>query len=226
MDWSHIASVAVGSSNGGNSATTAAINTTAANLLLAVLNTYRGATPASFSDSKGNTWVQLTFEDGVDLAGIVSIYYCVNPTSVGSGHTFTASGTGSFCALAVTAYSGSHTAPFNQENGNSNAGLTTIQPGSITTTEDNELVITGVGFNSPGDTVSINSGFTIRSQAAPTTSHCFGAAIAALVKTPAGAINPTWTAGAVNGGMAAVVASFKVSVDEGNHSQGMMGAAL
>lgn len=223
MSWAHIASVAAGSSNGGNSVTTAAIDTTGATILFLALTTYRGATSATVSDSKGNTWVECTPEDGTSLNGIVSIYRCANPT-VGSGHTFTASGTGSYCAIAVTAFSGSHATPFNQENGNSNASSTTIQAGSITTTEDNELVVAALGFNNPSDTVSINSSFTIRGQATPVANHCFGSAIATLVKTPAGAIDPTWTAGGVNGGMAAVIASFKMAAVVAPKTGMMMGA--
>ena len=79
-----IAHAIVGSSTG-NNATTSAIDTTGATLLVALIVTDTGG--GTMSDSKGNTWTALTAHSGgTTVTG--QLFYVSNPT-VGSGHTFT-----------------------------------------------------------------------------------------------------------------------------------------
>jgi hypothetical protein len=196
-----IALVANVASNAGTNAavTTAGIDTTGANLIVVAVG-YN--TVGTLTDSKSNTWTALTTRGSAPGS---KLYYCV-PSSVGAAHTFT--WTASFPSICVAAFSGAHATPFDLENGN-NAGVsvTSIQPGSITPSEDNELVIAGFGYNGT-QTVSINGGFTISDQKPLNSGVAYGSAMAYLIQTTAAAANPAWSwTGAQNA--AASIASFK-----------------
>jgi hypothetical protein len=115
----------------------------------------------------------------------------------------------SYPAIAVAAFSGSHAAPFDQENQN-NGVAATIQPGSITPAQDNELIISGfTPEGAMGGPASINEGMTIADQIDATGGSNVGIAIAYKTQTTAAAINPTWTVFASALTCAAVIASFK-----------------
>jgi hypothetical protein len=196
-----------GSSNG-NTVTTSAIDTTGATLLVLAV----GAAAAYSSpptDSKGNTWTPRTTADRG--AGVRNkLYYAENPT-VGSGHTFTFTETGSSPSICIGAFSGTKTsAVYDTESAGAataNPG-TTIQPGSATPSQDNCVLVSGVTHGS--DSVSINSSFTEVVDVGPAANH-WSAAMAYKIQTSLGAENPTWTeAGADGGGgQAATMAVFK-----------------
>lgn len=196
-----------------NGVTSGSINTTGANLLIASVSWYPAAgadiQTAQFSDSKGNTWSQL------NLAGVISttntanrLFYCV-PTSVGTGHTFTASQTNSYPAIAVLAFSGMSGTPLDQQSQGEASAATTIQPGSITATQANTVLVSGVGFDVNGTTASINLSFTGAVVASPSTGNNVGAGIAYRIETSATATNPTWTKTGGTSHMSASIASFK-----------------
>ncbi|MFM2357274.1 MAG: hypothetical protein RJA61_11 [Candidatus Parcubacteria bacterium] len=198
-----IANTGAGSS-GGNNVTTGAIDTTGANLIVVVVSWYSGAAN-TLSDSKGNTWTALT----AYAAGNTQqrIYYAYNPT-VGSGHTFTATNS-SYPSIAVSAWSGAATSPYDVENGSSGSGITSKQPGSVTPSENNELIITGLGFDT-SNTLSINSGFTISNQLNYTVGNYMGGAMAYLVQTTSAAVNPTWSWSS-SMGVSTGIATFKAA---------------
>ncbi len=164
------------------SATTAGIDTTGASLLI-ICGSFIG-TSATVSDSVGgnsNTWTPLT---GTLTGGrSEQLFYCASPT-VGSGHTFTV--TGSFPAICVVAFSNTAASPFDQESNNFGG-----QPGSITPSEDNEVLVTGLG-HSDATSQSIDQSFIITDDIA-NGGFSVGAAMAYLIETTATAKNPTWT---------------------------------
>lgn len=188
---------------------TTAINTTGATLL--VMSTVQSASGGmTVSDNKGNTWIALTPHS--QFSAVESqIFYAVNPT-VGTGHTFTsnfANASSMSGGIIVTAWSGvATTSPFDQQNG---AGYfaSTAQPGSITPTANDELVITALSANSPSGPYAVDSGFTIAQSALLDMGVSNGLAQAYLVQTTATAENPTWSGGLDFG--AANIASFKAS---------------
>lgn len=155
------------------------------------------------SDSKGNTW---TFIANYDFfgQGHVWLMYVKSPT-VGSGHTIT-SGTNR-SAIAVGGFSGSDlTAPFDTQTGqNVSSGSSTIQPGSLTPSVNNCLVVSGLYFES-GTLTSIGSGFTIFDTQNPGNS---AVSLAYKVQTTAGAENPLWTMSTGQTRTSAEIASFK-----------------
>jgi hypothetical protein len=193
-----VASTSAGSTNGGNSVTTGAINTAGANLIVVSVS---GA-PSTLSDSKGNTWTALT-----TYGGVITLYYCVNPT-VGTGHTFTEGGATTFAAISVMAFSGvSPSSPLDQQNGNGTV-TTSIQPGSVSPSQNNELIVTGL-LMGPG-TASIDSGFNTPIQTAFNGGNAYGTAMSYLVQTTAGAVNPTWSISpATSTTMYTAIATFK-----------------
>ena len=198
-------------SSAGGSITSSAINNTGATLLVAAMSYYVGSGGSSaISDSSGNTWTPLTLRSDNTANLRLQCYYCANPT-VSSSQTFTATSTGSsFPAIAVASFSGVTTStPFDQENGGGVAASTTHQPGSITPTQSNELIITGIECN--GSTAnSIDSSYTITDSVAPVGGGNVGVALAYLVQGAASASNPTWTMSASDTA-ALEIASFKAT---------------
>jgi hypothetical protein len=195
--WSLIAHTGI--DGAGSGVTTSAINTTGANLLVAVCNWY--ASSGSVSDSNGNIWTLGFATSGADTQ--VSIYYVYNPT-VGSGHTFTWSAVNG--PITVMAWSGSASSPADQSAGQNTTGATTVPPGSITPSQNNELVIAGVDANN--NISSIDSGYTITDNESYTSGVSLGGAAAYLIQTTASATNPTFTLSGTNDSGAAIM-SFK-----------------
>lgn len=192
---------------GGSSATTAAINTTGANFLVVACNWDHSTTAtAAVTDSKSNTWTALTTYGPTNASFLaIELFYAANAT-VGSGHTFTCTSSGSQPTLAVAAFSNVNTTPFDVENGFDSASTATLQPGSVTPAGNNELFVTGAA-DAGGDPSSIDSSFTITDHIANSGNN-FGIGMAYKVQTTGGAENPTWTATASNK-MAVDIAVFK-----------------
>lgn len=195
---------------GVNGGTTGAIDTTGASFLVLAVGWYVGGTAPSVSDSKSNTWVPLTQQS---FGGVSSsrLYYSIAPT-VGSGHTFTASGSSSYSSICVLAFSGSHASPYDQENG-SGATSSTIQAGSLTPSEDNCLVVAGVCPSDGSGNISINGGFT-EYDIIWVIGNNEGCGIGYLIQTTAAAANPTWTMDA-SSAVTATIATFKAAAGGG-----------
>lgn len=179
--------------NGGTTGT--AIDTSTATLLVVSVSDYEVNPLGTLSDSKSNTWTSLTAYD--DAAGLgtarVRLYYAANPT-VGTGHTFTYTGSGIYASIGVVAYSGAATtSPLDTGKDSGSAAVgTSLQPGSLTPSEDNCVVVGGFSFDN-ADTLSINGGFTIHAQAVKSAANWFGGGIASLIQTTAAAANPQWS---------------------------------
>jgi hypothetical protein len=209
MTFALIASV--GQAGSPNGTTTGAIDTSGANLIVLAPAYYAPGAGLAISDSKANTWTALT-ERGARMR----FYYCLNPT-VGAGHTFTVSGTGVYGSMTAAAFSGAAASPFDLENGAASVSGTTLQPGSITPSEGNELVISAGGDAMDG-TPTPDGGFTVVARAAFSGGVCFGSHLAYLVQTSAVAANPTWTYTPIGTGpeYVAMIASFKAAASGGS----------
>lgn len=198
-------------------ATTAGVDTTGANLLIAWVNTYGAVTP-TLTDSKSNTWTPLTqINNATDGNARCRMYYATNSPTVGSGHTVTVSDAGVLQSISFLALAGAHaTAPYDQETTNNPGGTpTTIQPGSITPSEDGCVLVTGLQYGVGVGGVSIDGGFSETHQ-----DKNFGLAegIAYLIQTTAAAANPTWTIPSGNIAQTAM-ASFKSAGGGGGGGQ-------
>jgi hypothetical protein len=196
---------------GANGGTTDAIDTTGATLLVMVLSAINavglGSTP---TDSKGNTWTPRTgYSSGGN--GAVKTFYVENPI-VGSGHTFTYSRASSFPVIMVLAFNGTVlTSVYDVENGAGQVGGTTLQTGSVTPSENNEVLIAGTGIEGTGRTATINSSFTITDGIAGDGATRMGGYAAYLIQTTATAVNPTWTYSGAVTRVAANIATFKAA---------------
>lgn len=189
-----------------NGAIVSALNTSTANALFATVSSYLANAEPTLSDFYSNIWIPLTAQT---IGGLLRqrLWYCAGAI-VGSGHTFTVSGTASFPALCVAAFSNVNASPFGSENGATTGGQT-LSTGSVTPAVNGSLLITGLQFNYIGSTVpTVDSSFILTNSTAPSGSSSFGAAMAYKIQTTAGAENPQWAVpGGVNG-LAASIATF------------------
>lgn len=207
MAYSLLGSVSAGST-GANSVTTGSADTTGANLLVLCLASYDGVARPAITDSKGNTWTAIADYAKNNGSPRSTIFYCYGGT-VGSGHTFTASGTSSTASIAVLYFSGAVASPKDKHNGTITNSAGTIATGSVTPTNNNQLLVAMLGRNlGIGTGVTINGGFTITNQIATVGSNHFGIGAAYLIQTTATAANPTWTDGASDIDMTAAIATF------------------
>ena len=187
--------------------TTSAIDTTGSSGIVGGIwwnNGVGNLVLANFTDSKSNTWTKLTeqFQPGPNISAV--LYYCANPT-VGTSHTF--STTSHFVGIGVLALSGTNTSSFfDLQNGTSAGSGGNIQPGSITPSQNGEVVVSAFGsFN--GTSPSMPTGYT--QVAANTTSTAEAGGMGYKIQTTAAAENPTWNSTGSN--QAVVIASFKAA---------------
>jgi RHS repeat-associated protein len=173
----------------------------------------------TLSDNKGNTWTPLTAST---VTGTVTerLYYVANPT-VGSGHTFSDTGTSNFASICVAAFSGVATSsPFDKENG-ATSSASTIQTGSVTPSLNQELLVSGLGWNVARTTYppTLDSSFTVSTSSNFLASNHYGCSIGYLVQSNAAAVNPTWSLGSAQSD-AARIATFKPLVTPGSGGTG------
>ena len=201
--WAVIGSGVIAGSTDGDAVTTGTYDTSGATLIVIIESSFNSQfTP---TDSKGNTWTKAV--GSTSFTGEQSsIWYCV-PTSAGAGHTFSVSSANSFAALAVYAFTGGSGGVLDKTSGAFNNGsATTVQPGSITPTTANQLIISGVSYT-VGSTASVDSGFSTPLNAGVVSFQHEGGAAAFLVQGAAAAVNPTWTTS--SGDDTSTIASFK-----------------
>lgn len=199
---------AAASSSDTNGVTTASRDTTGANLIVISVGSYNVNTAPTLTDSKSNTWTPLTANAATGIVRVQQ-FYCYSP-SVGSGHTFSANGIGSFPDIAMQAFSGAAASPFDIENANGNTSSLTLQPGSVTPSVNGELLVTAIMFNGVGAVASINSSFSTPVQVMPVVGTSFGFAQSYKIQGTASAENPTWTLTSTDvNGTAANIATFK-----------------
>lgn len=196
--------------------TTDAIDTTGANFLVAAV----ASTGSAFTvtDSKGNTWVELTPVASTQVTD-VQLVYALNATC-GASHTFTVDcDTDQDAAIWVGAFSGVAAASAFDDESGTDGTTGPISPGSITPAEDNELFIVGLGANTAGGTTfAIDDGFTIMAQEPE--GNDWGGLLAYKIQTSAAAENPeiSVTAGSTTG-LACAMAAFKAAAVGGGSTQ-------
>jgi hypothetical protein len=151
----------------------------------------------------------------------MTFWYSKNPTA-GTGHTATYSPGGNiYPSIQFWAFSGADlTAPFDQENTNGTASsVTTLSPGSITPTENDELVICNIGLSGTSGTPTDDASLLGKIGTTFTTSVAEGGFSAYIIQTTAAAINPAWT-WTTGRGSASNIASFKIAAVAGTRPQG------
>ena len=194
---------------------TPSIDSTGADLLV-WCHTRRGGASyveSPLTDSKGNLASAYTklgpYNNGGDNATVV--IYALRGGTFGAGHTIPYGGANGAGADFVSVWSGSAASPIDQSAGFASAGnVSTIQPGSITPTMPNELVIALLSDQAyPTDrTHSVDASMTeLDNLASP--DFFYRGMIAYKIQTAAAAINPTFTATGTAKNLAAMIVSFK-----------------
>lgn len=187
---------------GNSTATTSAIDTTGADLIVCVIGyDLVGDVTADVTDSASNTW-SVAGIGSTTTTRTASIFFCQAPTTSAT-HTFTM--TGMFVSIAVLAFSGV-CGRVDAITRNIGSSVTSLAPGSITPTLDGELLVTGLCLPTTA-TASIDAGFTISDQVGGTTGQFVGAAY--LIQTSAAAANPSWSFSSNTG--AAIMAGFTLA---------------
>jgi hypothetical protein len=181
------------------SATTAAVDTTGANLIVGgVRASGIAAGDLIFTDNKSNTWTALTRYTNTESGDEVQLFYCASPT-VGTGHTFHGSGdnvTTCYPDVGMIAFSGASATPYGgQITGANSAGatVTSLQAGSLTPSEDNCVLVTLAGFGGGGGGSSGTIDLGFDAQVKENLGHNNPAGMAYLIETAATARNPTWS---------------------------------
>lgn len=222
--WAAIALISntCASSSDGLTVTTSAINTTGADLIVVTMSLANSTFAAPTSSPSAGTFTGLTAQISAAVDGSV-IYYISNPTT-SSSQTFTENlGSNNYPSICVAAFSGTNTSlVFDVENGAKTlSNVTTFQPGTVTPSQNNELIITGIGVGGTTNSLTIDNGFTINGQKTGTGGAAEGIGMSYLIQTSASAVNPTWT-NANNVHTAATIATFKVgsAATSGNLSNG------
>lgn len=204
MTFALVAHSAVQGTSGG---TTAAVDTTGANILIAYVGAFV-LSSAVVTDSFSNTWLPLTANTGGSSCS-GQLFYAKNPT-VGTGHTFTL-GSVSFATLTISAFSGADTSsPFDVQSTGNTPGSGSVQPGSITPSNANSLIVCGCTPNdSSSGNPTVSSGFTITDSLGYAIGTAEGGAQAYQIQTTITAVNPTWSWGGPQLIGAACIAAFK-----------------
>lgn len=186
-----IASLGEGAPSGGDTFTTSAINTTGANLV-AVAKIWYGASEPTLSDSKSNTYTDTTTRENGDTTRKVRWSYVYGGT-VGSGHTFTVTGTDNYATVIVFAFSGIASSPLDQQAGNTATSWTTLSSGSITPSQASTVSLTALEFDTGAGTVSVPSTWETGHVVAEVGGANLGGAATWKVLSSTSAVNPDWT---------------------------------
>lgn len=186
---------------------TGTISTTGASLAVACVAGDQGqGTGQTVGDDRGNTWARVATP--LVLGGIhVELWYAL----ITSPNASTAiQYSGNFSYIAVASFSGTATSSVKDGSptGATAAFATSVQPGSITPSQANGLLISCFGANPSSGTPNVNSSFTKTDDIS--TADVIGG-LAYLVQTTATAVNPTWD----NFTMTAAMASMQAFKDPG-----------
>lgn len=206
MAFTYITSTSLGVVS---SRTSSAIDTTGADLIVIACSHFDSPVP-SFTDSNSNTYTLAKTQ--LNTTSGVSIFYCYAPT-VGASHTFTVDASSQFRSFYVFAFSGAASSPLDQTNGTVGSA-NTASTGSVTPTEDGELVFAGLTYRD-GGTVSINNGFSSPVWLNRTDDYIGGAG-SYLIQTTAAAVNPQFSWPNVVGYSSAAIVTFKAAPGGGS----------
>lgn len=165
--------------------------TSSGDLIIVNSASYEPLGAVTVTDNKGNTYTPLT---GVSVSGVAYnlMHFCLNPV-VGSGHVITLNCTNGAAPSGQFEVwdSAAESSVLDGEDGAS-ASSSAVQPGPITPSVANCLVVTGLTFDVPVASIGIDSGFTKHDEEDHVAFQHFGTAMAYKVQTSATAEDPTW----------------------------------
>lgn len=182
--WQFLATTKARGMIGSATFTTPSINTTGANLIVAMVvgtNTSYG-----FTDSANNAWSL-----GPTNSSSFWIYYVLNPTT-STSHTFTLSNIQAG-SMVVAAFKGPTDVFVDQVPAYVTNGtlIPSITANPLTPTANNSLIVSYCGGNQSG--TAIDSGFTLIDTWPYLTAQSLASAQAYLTQTAVATVAPTWT---------------------------------
>ena len=197
-----------------NTFTSGTLDTTAATALAMVVASYGVNAEPTLTDSKSETWTKRTT---VTLSGNmrVTAYYANAATgtfTVGTGHTFTLTGTASYPAGCLLVLKGTTTSALYDsgiENSNFTGSDVSLTTGSVTGSQNGDIYVTGLG-PAGGSSFSIGSSFTLVDSVAYVNGQHYGCYLAYFIQTTAGAVNPAW-GWTTSVAAATVITAYKVA---------------
>lgn len=211
-----------GAGIGASSVTTSLnpINSTGASLI--VFHVSRNTESCTISDNKGNSF---TLIQSITSGTMVSeIYYCIPPPgNTGANHYFIYQACvppGAMPSIDVSIWSATNnSSPIDQQNSSSLSAATFGQPGSITPTANNELVITAVNAGTSTAAPIISAGYSVSSSINFTAGRHVASGMAYYIQTLATATNPTWTYGSSTVSAQNIVSFRALSTNNSNFFQ-------
>ncbi len=178
------------------------------------LGTVTNGSEAYVTDSSSNTYTQAVSKEDTFSGGQIEIWVAYSAT-VTSTMTFRlqnqGSGTAYFSGVVMGFSGGLGSLPTDQTNSAAGVGVTSLQAGSITPSEDNELVIAALSGDI--DTGNIDESYVHEGSIDGVASESLSMEAAYKIQTTATATNPTWSFPSQN--PAAVIASFKAASTAG-----------
>lgn len=163
-------------------------------------------------DSEGNIYIPRTASVG--FAGITSqIFDCEDPITNATHTIEILSTNGTNPVAQISCWSGKLTGAFDQENGNNATLSDELTTGSVTPTENEELIIAGFGFAGGGGATiaTIDNGFTVIEGSIEDPGNHQGGAQAYLIQAIAAPINPKFTVPVSYFNATSVIATYKTS---------------
>ncbi len=210
-------SVTSGANGGASSGFTTATDITGATWIAVLLSWYTPISSLSYFDCSQsnntplNTWVPLTAQTSAN-GEQAQWLYCLGPSTV-TDWQFKTAGVSTFCSTVVLWGTGNKSiAAFDTENGAIGAAVSSLNTGTVTPAENNEMVLTGVTFDPSG--VPTVSGYTDPGGTDNLTATHLGAHAGYVIQTTAGSTSATWV-GSSNI-RAVVIATFKSSTGGGS----------
>lgn len=159
---------------------------------------------STLGDSMGNTWVQGT----VRGAGPKTAEWSCKAPATSSTLTFTVGATGKYPTLNVIAFSGGDqtalldTAATPGAETGTNSGPSNAQPGSLTPSAADDLIISSLSKDGTAGFETIDSSFVLIEDHPIIGGQAYGGMMAYKIKTDALAENPLWAwAAGSNGGV-------------------------
>lgn len=178
--------------------TTAAVDMSGSDVIYIATSDYAfvGAVLTSLTDNLGNSYPLIRSQTQAGGPRI-SIYRCYSPSGALSSMTFTyPSITNSYPGIIAAGFSGTSGAAVDHQNSAGWGGLsgtTSQQPGSITPTQNGELIIVAANVFVATATPTINSGFSAAIFQQSNAGQTYSMMMSYYIQPTASAINPTIT---------------------------------
>ena len=172
--------------------TTGAINTTGASAVAIAVSSFNGITSVTHSVGSDGNATALPAATGDSPSN--QFFYWQNP-STGANDVFTITSSsapglyGNACVFVMSGIAGVYSGVQN----NNPSGGNTCQPGSITPSGSNQVVLTAFGNYTPSGSPTIDSSYSTPVYNAGAGGTAFAEAASYLIQATGAATNPTWT---------------------------------